>query len=140
MATATVLRLAVALAICLLAALPALTHARDLVRDTVDTYRKIMEAKGHVHFTAQTMVDIYKLHDGDADCGLVCQRAIEQMFTEAGGTQSSDWDFFYKLINKIYEGQISLDPFMPQVPTTDTVYFRGPNNIYLIISRKFILL
>jgi hypothetical protein len=120
------------LVVALLCLSASVVRGVDIIREQVDTYRKIMSARGFDQFNASTLIEIYKLHDGDADCGIVCQRHVAsylQTFIDTGKlaydeptvhtppthkVQSSDWEVFYRLITTIYAGMISMDPYTPQ--------------------------
>ena len=95
-------------ALLLASSILASVFSSQLISEQVAAYRKLI---GTDKLTAEGLLKILKLHDGDTVCAGPCVRHIDEFI---GSRDGMDWKYLETLIEKIYGDAISSDPLDPQ--------------------------
>jgi hypothetical protein len=80
-----------------------------LVVEQVQAYKKLL---GTDRLTEEGFRKIFKLHDSDSICENACHRFLENLI--ANKAEGMEWSRLEELMDEIYGGTISNDPYQPQ--------------------------
>jgi hypothetical protein len=79
-----------------------------LISEQLTAYRKLL---GTDTLTADGLLTLLKLHDGDTTCVDSCERYLREFI---GSPEGMSWDRLEEVIKTIYGDSISNDPYQPQ--------------------------